>query len=575
MHLPVLKPIPTTRKVLDIFRGYNRDLRIREGEFRDMENLTSDHFPLIASRKPRSFHASLISPQGIIAKEEICCVDGPDFLIGQQRVAMNLSVRHEDCPKQLVSMGAYVLIFPDKMYINTVNPQDRGSLEAEITCEGVGISLCDAQGGEFTPQYIQNSVPQQPQNGEYWLDTSQSPAAMKQWAETAGMWVPVSDTYLCLSAPGIGTLFSDADAVTVTGVPEIEPRAVIAAKGADFLVFPGLITQSRRVNTPVTVTRKIPKMDFVIESGNRLWGCRYGLDDTGEPVNRIYASKLGDFRNWNSFLGLASDSYYVSLGTDGPFTGAITHLGVPLFFKEKVLHKIYGSQPSEFAVQDTPCRGVQPGCHGSLAIVGENLCYKSWHGVCLYDGSLPRDIGHPLGNPPCRQAVGGAIGGKYYLSMGDDKEWNLFVYDSVWNLWHREDDFHALGFATLGEELYAIDEDHYQIIGMLGTGETREEGVCWQAQTGELGLSDCTMAYISRLTLRLQLEKGAKLDVYAQYDHSPEWEHLACIRQKSLGTISIPMRPRRSDYLRLKFAGTGDCRIYALTKTIEKGSEVS
>lgn len=573
MHHPILKPIPTTRQILDIFRGYNRDLRIGEGEFRHMQNLTSDHFPVLSPRKPRCIHASLISPQGIIAKEKLCYVDGPDFIIGEQRICMNLSVRHEDCPKQLVSMGAYVLIFPDKVYINTINPEDRGPMEAEIICEGVNISLCDNKGEVLLPQFVQGQVPDAPENGDYWLDTSQNPGAMKRWVETSGLWMPVTDTYLRLSAEGIGSLFSPYDCVTVTGIPEMNQIAVIVTKEDNFLVFPGLVTQTRTVNTPITLSRKIPKMDFVIESGNRLWGCRYGLDETGEVVNRIYASKLGDFRNWNSYLGLASDSYYASLGTDGPFTGAITHLGVPLFFKEKYLHKIYGAQPAEFLVQDTPCRGVQPGCHKSMAIVGEILYYKSWQGVCMYDGSLPRDIGRPLGNPRCREAAAGSVGGKYYISIGDGETWNLFVYDSLRNLWHREDDFHALGFATLEEELYAIDADHYQIIGMLGTGQLREESVSWQAETGELGLSDSARAYISRLNLRLQLDAGARLDVYAQYDHNPEWVHLACVWPKSLGTISIPMRPRRSDYLRLKFIGTGGCRIYALSKTIEKGSD--
>jgi hypothetical protein len=33
------------------------------------------------------------------------------------------------------------------------------------------------------------------------------------------------------------------------------------------------------------------------------------------------------------------------------------------------------------------------------------------------------------------------------------------------------------------------------------------------------------------------------------------------------------VRPRRSDYLRLKFQGKGGVKLYAMTKTMEKGSE--
>ena len=56
-------------------------------------------------------------------------------------------------------------------------------------------------------------------------------------------------------------------------------------------------------------------------------------------VNELYACKLGDFKNWNCFLGISTDSYVASVGTDGPWTGAVTYLGNPIFFKETCLHK--------------------------------------------------------------------------------------------------------------------------------------------------------------------------------------------------------------------------------------------
>ena len=72
-------------------------------------------------------------------------------------------------------------------------------------------------------------------------------------------------------------------------------------------------------------------------------------------------------------MGISTDSWVGSVGTDGQFTGAITHLGYPLFFKETVLHKVYISQNGAHSIQDTACRGVQSGCGDSLAIVNEVL----------------------------------------------------------------------------------------------------------------------------------------------------------------------------------------------------------
>ena len=53
MRYPQLKVQAATRKTVDVFRGYNHNLRIGEGEFFDMQNLTSDHYPVLSPRKNR------------------------------------------------------------------------------------------------------------------------------------------------------------------------------------------------------------------------------------------------------------------------------------------------------------------------------------------------------------------------------------------------------------------------------------------------------------------------------------------------------------------------------------------
>lgn len=305
-------------------------------------------------------------------------------------------------------------------------------------------------------------------------------------------------------------------------------------------------------------------------------GCRYGLDDHGEMVNRLYASKLGDFKNWNCYMGLSTDSYYANVGTDGAFTGAITHLGYALFFKENCLHKIYGSYPAEFTVQDTACRGVQSGCDRSLAIVNEVLYYKARHAVCAYDGSLPVEVSYSLGNASYYNAVAGQHQNKYYISMADvNGIWSLFVYDTAKGLWHREDDLQAAAFASHKGEMYCVDAGNRNIIALLGSGESYEDTVAWSVETGELGISSPDMKYISRITLRMSMELGAKMDIYAQYDMSDEWVHICNIRATSLRSFSIPIRPRRCDFMRLKIEAEGMGKIYSMTKTIEQGSDMS
>ena len=585
MRYPQLKVQATTRQMVDEFRGYNHNLRITDGEFFDMKNMTSDYYPVLSPRGKRGFYVKPASPQGLIAKDSICYVDGRNFVIGEYRIDMGLSVEAEDCPKQLISMGAYVIIMPDKKYINTLDLTDFGSIEASFTTTtDVSFELCTITGDVYTDTVISPDQPANPANLDYWIDTSSTPHTLKQYSATSGSWVAIATTYIKISAAGIGTAFQQYDGVTISGVKsaklqDLNSNMVLWDKGDDYIVVLGIldtVTTQAVADGAIKVERLMPKVDFLIESENRLWGCRYGTALNGEVVNEIYACKLGDFKNWNCFMQVSTDSYVASCGTDGQFTGAIAHLGYPLFFKENCVHKVYGNYPANFQIQTTACRGVQKGCHGSLAIVNETLFYKSRTGICAFDGSLPTDASYALGNEVYSDAVGGAHGNKYYVSMKDVKEtWHLFVYDTVKGMWHKEDNLHALCFCSCRGELYCIDKDTQNIITMFGSGDEDTGEVNWMLETGELGISSPDMKYISRITIRMAMDINAQMDIYAQYDMSDEWIHLCNIRGTSLRSFSIPIRPRRCDYMKIKIEGRGMAKIYSWTKTIEQGSEIS
>ena len=128
MKYPTLPVGNSSRQIVEYFKGYNHNLRIGYGEFFDMKNMTSDYYPVLSPRGKRGFYVKPASPQGLIAKDAICYVDGRDFVMGEYRIDMDLSTAEEDCPKQLISMGAYVIIMPDRKYINTMDVTDRKSV---------------------------------------------------------------------------------------------------------------------------------------------------------------------------------------------------------------------------------------------------------------------------------------------------------------------------------------------------------------------------------------------------------------------------------------------------------------
>lgn len=591
MAYPKLRVPYASRQMVDVFKGYNHNLRIGDGEFYDMKNLTSDDYPVLSSRQVRGVFTVAEKPLGLIAKDALCYVDGKEFVMNDYRIDMELN----DEPKQLVSMGAYVVIFPDKKYINTQDVTDRGSLDNKVvTKEKVTFSLCRADGSACNGEYVGDTAPEEPEDNMTWIDTSSEPYAFKQWSESAGMWVQIATTYVKIASVGIDEGFSVYDGIHISGLADqtlhtetgdeimdttqlaaLEGQAVIWDKGEGYIVVVGILSGTWTITDAITIERRMPLVDFVIESGNRLWGCRYGPAANGEVVNEIYCSKLGDFKNWNCFMGISTDSWVGSVGTDGPFTGAVAHLGHPLFFKENHLHKIYTSSTAAHQMADTPCRGVQQGCARSLAIVGEVLYYKGRSGVCAYDGSLPVEISQALGSVQYGNAVAGGYGSKYVVSM-DDPEGNhhLFVYDTAKAMWHREDELRADFFCNCRGELYCLETGSGKIWTLCSAGNQAEPDVEWMAETGMIGLAMPDMKYISRLTMRMTLPRGSQMSCYAEYDSSGRWEKLFTLAGQGTKAFTIPVRPVRCDHMRLRLEGTGEMKLFSITKTIEQGSDV-
>lgn len=580
MNYPYLTELKTNRKMTDNFRGYNHNLKIAKNEFFDMKNMSSVSFPLLSPRGKRGIFSQPEKAAGLIAKDALCYIDGTDFVINEYRVNMGLS---DELPKQMVSMGAYVIIMPDKKYINTQDLSDFGNIEASFSSgEGqtVSFELCRENGEAYSNATVSATEPLSPENLALWIDTSEEPHTLKQYSESAGIWMAIATTYIKITAPGIGKNFEQYDGVFISGVTgeslsELNGSFVLFGKGDDYIVVTGILDSVFTQTSPITVKRQMPLMDFITESGNRIWGCRYGVALNGETVNEIYASKLGDFKNWNCFMGISTDSYAASVGSDGMFTGAVTHNGFPIFFKEDCLHKIYGTEPSNFQIQNTIARGVQQGSGRSLAIVNEVLYYKTKNGVCAYDGSFPIEISQQFGEEHYSQAVGGGHGNKYYISMKDSEEKaNLFVFDTSKKLWHREDETDVLDFCSCGDEMYFIDKKDGFIKTVFGSGIEERDPVSWMVETGVLSTDSPDRKYISRLAIRMSLEIGSDVSFFIQYDSQGEWVPLSSMTGTSLRSFSVPLRPKRCDHFRLRIIGEGEAKIFSIAEVIEEGSDL-
>ena len=382
MRLPAVQYADGIRQgKQDQFKGLNHNLGAKDGELWDMRNLTSDYYPLLATRAPRLLYKTLTAPGGLFSWEKLCWVDGTAFYYdGEQKGTVTAG------EKTFAALGAYVVIFPDKAYYNTLTGEF-GSLESAWS----GSSLTFTNGKLYDEEAGRQLYPgQRRQMGRDY--------------------------------------FKAGDAVTISGCtkhPENNKTPIIREIDGDKLYFYefAFTLDGEDGTTPytetgtLTISRTVPDLKFVCENENRLWGC----DDTA-----IYASKLGGHLQLETCLTASPRTATAwtpaAPGTSRPVSPT---MGYPIFFKEDHIYKVYGSIPTNFEVMGSATLGVAAGSAASLAVAGEVLFYLSRagrHGILRR--YPPARWGAAFGVDQFRDAAAGSDGLKYYVSMqGQDGEW--------------------------------------------------------------------------------------------------------------------------------------------------------
>lgn len=597
MKYPVMSDVTRTREMTSVFGGYNHKLSCQDGQFYDMRNMTSEYFPILSPRNRRGIVKKLTDPQGILDKEDLMWVDAGKLYSNGKEVSMtNVTISSDPtmCPKTMAKMGAYVVIFPDKIWLNVDNGE-HGYMEEKVNITSgktVSFTLCNNDGTAITWHDEEYYKTHTPANGDYMMTTSGGKAVLKIYSSTTSIWANVATTYIKIQATGIGAKSVKADGVKITidnsqakwsyaknifvndeGNGKLSTNSIIYDRGNDYITVIGLIDQNKTfTNMPVEVKRDVPDMDFITECNNRLWGC-------SKDGHEIYCCKLGDVKNWNSFQGLSTDSWVVTVGSDGKFTGAITYLGYPMFFKEDCIIKIAVSATGGHQLKETRCRGVQRGSHRSLALANETLFYKTAGGVVTYNGSLPIGISEMLGEVRYEEAVGGTIDDRYYISMKDESgKSHMFSFDQNTGIWCKEDNTDVMYFCTHGSDLYFIDRKDKTMKSVrgstLGQVGAREEGkIDWYVESGNIGYSSPDNKYVSRINVRISLEVGSNVDFYIRYNSEGEWEHKFNMNGNGTRTFTIPIIPKRCDHFTYKLIGKGGCKVHSITKTMEQGSD--
>lgn len=576
---PYLQQRGRNRSITTDFRGLNLSQGIGDGEWAWMQNMDTREYPAVARRQKRVHVATLNKPNGLCATDRLCFVDGVKFYYNGFYYG-----DVEDSEKTLVPMGAKIAIFPDKKLFDTTTLSFTDMEQKNVSSGTVSVTLAKGDGTPYGEYTEGGTAPENPENGQLWLDTSGDAPVMKTWSEAQGLWVAEATTYVLVSATGLGQGLKALDGVTVSGLEEggLNGDWILTDAGPDYILFTGILQKALTQAGEVRVERTCPEMDFVVEKDNRLWGC-------SSADHEIYCCKLGDPTNWRAYQGVATDSYAVTVGTPGPFTGAAVSGSAVIFFKENCLHRVYGTQPSNFTVYVDNLRGVQQGCHKSAVRVNEYLYYKSVFDVCVYADSEVAGISAALGTESYKKAVAGVCGNRLYLSMEDQEgAWQLLVYDTAAGVWTREDGTHALGFAScLTEtfmlradgELYALLPGEYnKDFFMVGSDytvyaqEETDEEVSWELRTGEILRELPDHKYIGKIQLYLELDPGARAEVALRRDGGA-WEKVQELSGGDQRRCTLPIYPRRCDRMEIRLTGVGHARLVNWSKYVGYGSE--
>lgn len=602
------------RQMLRAFGGVNETYGCSEAELSSSLNFSARGYPALQTRAVRKKVRAVKDVNGMYHLNGLLVCRGTtleytpdDSETREGAVVLEHALTNDR--KALTGMGTKVLIWPDKKAFDT----ETGELSElgavwEIGEAGMTVTPCDTEGKTYTPGSVGETEPEAPEDGQLFLKGDpETPYGMDsmllKYSTKNKKWQEIMLQSLRIHCPGLGAAMKENDTVTLSGVPQrvcdalakglngeisistLDGDDIITAlalpkksdryygswtvlrSGTAWQSLDGKATENEAADAPVKAERRVPDLDFVTEQGNRVWGCN-------RKENSIYACALGDPTNWYSYRGIASDSYAVSVGSDGAFTGAASCLSYILFFKENCIHKLYGSKPSDYQMSSVRCRGVAAKAAGSLCVIAETLYYLSPDGVMAWSGSLPAKVSGALDTGKLTAAdwaMGGQLDARYYLYLhrraDGDGSGRLLVYDTEKGLWHEESPA-GTEMVSTGQQLYLWDGSALWAAGSDRETEGEEEAnLRFEAVTGDIGMSMPDDKYISRVTLRLDALAHTVVTVAVSYDGGA-WETVgSCAVTQEHQRVNLPFVSRRHDLMRLKFSGTGQMTLRSMAFT--------
>ncbi len=513
------------------------------GSLSGAENLSAADYPALRTRPPRTKVLEGKAIRGVLTPDPFTGIREGEFYYQGTRIPHSVPLIGE-C---VLSMNGNILIFPDKLYYNTLPDPETGEPATALSSMEKTLTL-----SEVVFYTYEDEV-----SGTYTAYLQKNDGGFDRFRE--GECIRISGS----SEPQNNTV--EVESRTQFASPDSIVSAVVKSATAhrlDLLLYnknggkAKFVTQTEPGEISVKVS--IPVMNHLTVHNNRLWG-------TAESGETVHASKLGDFTSFYSFQGLSDDSWYGTVATGGEFTGICGYRSSVVAFKDACLHHIYGDRPQNFSMPKQVMGGCVDG--RSVTELGGVLYYLSHQGVLGYTGGEPYEVSKAL---PISlvSGAGGTDGRLYYLAAADrEGQRHLFTYAPDKGIWQREDDTPFTGFLLAGSGFYGVCEEE---IWRFHEGT---EQVSWSMTTAPLTYD--TLKFKGANCLRLLLDSRGKgrITVSVSYDGGAFLLCGALSSKDGLKSHRVPIRFRSCDSFQIRVEGQGDTVIRGLELSLYQGGK--
>lgn len=469
------QPIAKNVQMIDAFGGLNKHFRISENEFSDILNMTADDYPVLSTRRPRKYlryrDDDNVSILPVIPDTTVSVVyvnDIPAVLTSDGYLYYKDKKEKLGCTdNNMFAIGNMLYIYPAGIVVTLPRIAD-GEIQIEYTEFSAQVNNNSDEILLFQPANLESvdncsyfDEAKTYETGEYcWRDIDGETTLQRWCGEEIGWKTMVASlirvsfavnngdgTYGISAQSGVFSgLLHQNDVVFVENTGSVHDGTYLVEYVTDKAIYlAGSVSDVSEYHSG-NIERRMPEIDYAVAHDGRIWACRYGYSASAGFVNEIYATALNSPMNWYRFQGTSQDSYALSLISDGKFTGATVINGYVTFFKERYMHRIYGTLPESFQLYSIECNGIQEGCEKSLVCCNGIAYYKSPCGVMAISDGLPVLISDNLGTDVFTSSFAGTDGKKYYIAMSAGNDRCIYVYDISKGIWHCEDCPEGFGF---------------------------------------------------------------------------------------------------------------------------------